>query len=70
VEKLDGIPGWLTLYGNSVAVRKLPHKKAMQETISEGMKIAKDELRPFKTKFGTRARFLHSPRDQVNLVED
>jgi AAA+ ATPase superfamily predicted ATPase len=47
VEKLDGIPGWLTLYGNKVAVRKLPHKKAMQETISEGMKMAKDELEHF-----------------------
>ena len=47
VEKLDGIPGWLTLYGNNVAVRKLPHKKAIQETISEGMKITKDELEHF-----------------------
>ena len=47
VEKLDGIPGWLTLYGNNVAIRKLPHKKAMEETISEGMKITKDELEHF-----------------------
>jgi hypothetical protein len=47
VEKLDGIPGWLTLYGNNVAIRKLPHKKAIEETISEGMKITKDELEHF-----------------------
>lgn len=47
VEKLDGIPGWLTLYGNNVAIRKLPHKKAMEETMSEGMKITKDELEHF-----------------------
>jgi AAA+ ATPase superfamily predicted ATPase len=47
VEKLDGILGWLTLYGNDVAIRKLPHKRAMEETVSEGMKITKDELEHF-----------------------
>jgi len=47
VERLDGIPGWLTLYGNNVAVRKLPYKKALEETISEGTKIVKDELEHF-----------------------
>jgi len=47
VEKLDGIPGWLTLYGNNVAIRKLSHKKAMEETVSEGTKITKDELEHF-----------------------
>lgn len=47
VERLDGIPGWLTLYGNNVAVRKLPHKKALEETLSEGTKIVKDELEHF-----------------------
>ena len=45
--KNSGVPGWLTLYGNNVAIRKLPHKKAMEETISEGMKITKDELEHF-----------------------
>lgn len=47
VEKLDGIPGWLTLYGNNAAVQKMPHDKALQETISEGTKIVKDELEHF-----------------------
>ena len=47
VEKLDGIPGWLTLFGNNVAVRKLPPQEALGETISEGMKIVKDELEHF-----------------------
>jgi AAA+ ATPase superfamily predicted ATPase len=46
-ERLDGIPGWLTLYGNNVAVRKLQHQKALEETISEGTKIVKDELEHF-----------------------
>lgn len=47
VERLDGIPGWLTLYGNNVAVRRLPHQKALEETVSEGVKIVKDELEHF-----------------------
>lgn len=47
VERLDGIPGWLTLYGNNVAVRKLPHEKALEETVSEGIKIVRDELDHF-----------------------
>jgi len=47
VERLDGIPGWLTLYGNNIAVRKLPPEKALEETISEGVKIVKDELEHF-----------------------
>lgn len=47
VERLDGIPGWLTLYGNNVALRKLPHKKALEETVTEGVKIVKDELEHF-----------------------
>jgi AAA+ ATPase superfamily predicted ATPase len=47
VERLDGIPGWLTLYGNNVAVQRLPHQEALQQTISEGTKIVKDELEHF-----------------------
>jgi len=47
VERLDGIPGWLTLYGNNVAVRKLTHETALRETISEGIKIVRDELEHF-----------------------
>jgi AAA+ ATPase superfamily predicted ATPase len=47
VERLDGIPGWLTLYGNNITVRKLPHQEALKETISEGIKIVEDELKHF-----------------------
>jgi AAA+ ATPase superfamily predicted ATPase len=47
VEKLDGIPGWLTLYGNNATVRKLTHQKALDDTVSEGIKIVKDELEHF-----------------------
>jgi len=44
VERLNGVPGWLTLYGNNVAVRRLDHKDALKDTISEGLRIVKDEL--------------------------
>ena len=47
VERLDGLPGWLTLYGNCAAVRKLPHREALEETISEGVKIVRSELNHF-----------------------
>ncbi|MEM0365311.1 MAG: ATP-binding protein [Candidatus Nitrosocaldus sp.] len=47
VDRLDGIPGWLTLYGNNVAVRGMPHGRALEETIAEGTKIVKDELEHF-----------------------
>jgi AAA+ ATPase superfamily predicted ATPase len=47
VERLDGIPGWLTLYGNNVAVTKHSHLRALEDTISEGTKIVKDELEHF-----------------------
>jgi AAA+ ATPase superfamily predicted ATPase len=46
-ERLDGIPGWLTLYGNNVAVRKLRFERALDETTSEGLKIVREELGHF-----------------------
>ncbi|MBS7653194.1 ATP-binding protein [Candidatus Bathyarchaeota archaeon] len=47
IDKLGGVPGWLTLYGNNVAVRRMPHERALEETVSEGMKIVRDELEHF-----------------------
>lgn len=47
VERLDGIPGWLTLYGNNVVIQKQPHQKALKETITEGIKIVDAELEHF-----------------------
>ena len=54
-ERLDGIPGWLTLYGNNVAVRKLPLDKALDETVAEGLKIVRDELNHFLKGRGRQA---------------
>jgi uncharacterized protein len=44
---LDGTPGWLTLYGNHVAVQRLSPERALQETIREGRKVAAAELAQF-----------------------
>ncbi|MCI4373012.1 MAG: ATP-binding protein [Thermoplasmata archaeon] len=41
---LDGTPGWLTLFGNHVAVRRLPPSRALAETVREGKKAAEAEL--------------------------
>ena len=47
VKKLDGIVGWLTLFGNLYAVRGLGFSEALRETIEEGKKIMADELLHF-----------------------
>jgi AAA+ ATPase superfamily predicted ATPase len=47
VERLDGVPGWLTLYGNKVSVQRLSHQKALEETTAEAVKIVKEELEHF-----------------------
>ena len=54
-ERLDVIPGRLTLYGNNVAVRKLPLDKALDETVAEGLKIVRDELNHFLKGRGKQA---------------
>jgi hypothetical protein len=47
VERLDGIPGWLTLYGNKVCVQRLSSEKAFEETETEAFRIVNDELEHF-----------------------
>jgi AAA+ ATPase superfamily predicted ATPase len=47
VECLDGVPGWLTLYGNKVCIQQLPHECALEETITEASKIVAGELEHF-----------------------
>jgi uncharacterized protein len=44
---LDGTPGWLTLFGNHVAVQRLPSDDALAATIREGKKVAESELGHF-----------------------
>ena len=47
VSRLDGVPGWLTLYGNKVSVEGLRHEDALKSVIKEGMKIVSSELEHF-----------------------
>lgn len=44
---LDGTPGWLTLFGNHMAVRRMPPARALRETIREGRKVAESEIAHF-----------------------
>jgi uncharacterized protein len=46
---IDGIPGWLTLLGNSIAVRGMNSARALSTTIREGKKVAESELAHFLT---------------------
>ena len=44
---LDGMPGWLTLFGNRVAVEGLSLKAAEESTIKEGQRVIRSELAHF-----------------------
>ncbi len=45
--KLDGTPGWLTLYGNNIAVCKLLTEEALRKTVKQGLKVVREELEHF-----------------------
>ena len=47
VKKLDGVVGWLTLFGNFYAVRKTSFDSALSSTIEEGKKIMVSEFKHF-----------------------
>jgi AAA+ ATPase superfamily predicted ATPase len=44
---LDGIPGWLALYGNNVTVHGMSPEKAEKATVREGKRVARSELTHF-----------------------
>jgi uncharacterized protein len=44
---LDGIPGWLTLFGNHLAVQRMSLEAAERATLDEGKKVARSELAHF-----------------------
>jgi uncharacterized protein len=46
---LDGTPGWLTLFGNHLAVQGLSPARALSETVREGKKVAESEVAHFLT---------------------
>jgi AAA+ ATPase superfamily predicted ATPase len=47
VRKLNGIVGWLTLFGNFYAVRRMSFDDALTSVINEGKKIMIDEFKHF-----------------------
>jgi uncharacterized protein len=44
---LDGLPGWLTLFGNHLAVEHMGLAEAEAATLAEGKKVARTELAHF-----------------------
>ncbi|BDR93391.1 AAA family ATPase [Vulcanisaeta souniana] len=47
VDRLDGVVGWLTLFGNYHGIRSLGVDEALRETINEGVKIMINEIEHF-----------------------
>jgi AAA+ ATPase superfamily predicted ATPase len=45
--KLDGTPGWLTLYGNNIAVGQLSPEEALHKTVEQGLRVVREELEHF-----------------------
>lgn len=46
-DHLDGTPGWLSLFGNHLAVQRLPFDAALSDTLAEGKKVVRSELAHF-----------------------
>lgn len=44
VEKLDGLPGWLTYYGYLRGINGLPHREALEKVFEEGSKLVMSEV--------------------------
>jgi len=58
VNKLDGIVGWLTLFGNFYAIRKMRYEEALRQTLEEGKKIMIDEFNHFLSDKRNRELYL------------
>lgn len=54
IDTLDGIVGWLTLFGNFYALRKLDYATSLKETVEEAKKILQDEFNHFLSRKGNR----------------
>jgi hypothetical protein len=47
IDKVDGVVGWLTLFGNYHAIRGLSFEDALRATVEEGGRIMVNELKHF-----------------------
>ena len=74
IEELDGVVGRrLALYGNYVAARRIPHRKALDSTYMDGCKIVEDELEHFlegRNKQGAIPRSPEGYSDKSPLERD
>ena len=66
IEKIGGIAGWLTYYGNYRAIKKLSHKIAIEKVYSEGSKIVIGELDSLIAK--SRNRYLYILKAMSNDI--
>jgi uncharacterized protein len=71
---LDGVPGWLTLYGNNVAVGGMATEAAERATVREAKKVVRGELAHFleprdATTFWVALRKLTSTTSWTELRE-
>ncbi|ADN49830.1 AAA family ATPase [Vulcanisaeta distributa] len=58
IDRLDGVVGWLTLFGNYHGVRGLDVDEALRETINEGVKIMVNEIEHFLEDKANKALYL------------
>ncbi|BBG23617.1 hypothetical protein IC006_0905 [Sulfuracidifex tepidarius] len=58
VKRLDGVVGWLTLFGNLHAVRGMSFEDALNSTVAEGSKIMVDEFKHFLENKGNKALYV------------
>jgi len=47
VDKFNGIPGWLTLYGNAVVISRLSHEDALKNVEKESFKIQRSVIKHY-----------------------
>ncbi len=66
LEKLGGVPGWLTLYGNKRALEGLSHRDALESTLREAEKIVMEELRHFLSTKKRKELYLTVLRASLN----
>ncbi|WP_054857801.1 ATP-binding protein [Vulcanisaeta sp. JCM 16159] len=58
INRLDGVIGWLTLFGNYHGVRGLGIEDSLRETVNEGVKIMISELEHFLEDKANKALYL------------
>ncbi|WP_222703214.1 AAA family ATPase [Acidianus manzaensis] len=59
IEKLDGVVGWLTLFGNFYGVRKMNFDSALRNSIKEGKKIMTSEFEHFLSYKRNKELYIH-----------